>query len=115
MKWIEMVCRSFMRALALTADGRVHCDRWQGSWVLPRRPKTCRLRLDLCYESLGKIHWPGMQYRRDIGRSLGLNGTARCSPFWKALISTVILQAQFSPDLKPPERMRRTSERSSNG
>ena len=24
--------------------------------------------LDLCYESLGRIHWPGMQYRRDIGR-----------------------------------------------
>jgi phosphoribosylamine--glycine ligase len=25
--------------------------------------------LDLCYGSLGKIHWPGMQFRRDIGRS----------------------------------------------
>lgn len=25
--------------------------------------------LDLCYESLGKIHWPGIQFRRDIGRS----------------------------------------------
>ena len=25
--------------------------------------------LDLCYESLGKITWPGMQFRRDIGRS----------------------------------------------
>jgi phosphoribosylamine--glycine ligase len=25
--------------------------------------------LDLCYESLNKIHWPGMQFRRDIGRS----------------------------------------------
>lgn len=25
--------------------------------------------LGLCYESLGKIHWPGMQFRRDIGRS----------------------------------------------
>jgi len=24
--------------------------------------------LDLCYESLKKIHWPGMQFRRDIGR-----------------------------------------------
>lgn len=24
--------------------------------------------LNLCYESLGKIHWPGMQFRRDIGR-----------------------------------------------
>jgi phosphoribosylamine--glycine ligase len=25
--------------------------------------------LELCYESLGKIYWPGMQFRRDIGRS----------------------------------------------
>ena len=25
--------------------------------------------LGLCYESLGKIHWPGMQFRRDIGRT----------------------------------------------
>jgi phosphoribosylamine--glycine ligase len=25
--------------------------------------------LDHCYESLGKISWPGMQFRRDIGRS----------------------------------------------
>jgi phosphoribosylamine--glycine ligase len=25
--------------------------------------------LDLCYASLAKIHWPGMQFRRDIGRT----------------------------------------------
>ncbi len=25
--------------------------------------------LELCYDSLGKIHWPGIQFRRDIGRS----------------------------------------------
>jgi phosphoribosylamine---glycine ligase len=25
--------------------------------------------LDACYESLSKIHWPGMQFRRDIGRA----------------------------------------------
>lgn len=25
--------------------------------------------LNLCYEALGKISWPGMQFRRDIGRS----------------------------------------------
>ena len=25
--------------------------------------------LSLCYETLGKIRWPGMQFRRDIGRS----------------------------------------------
>jgi phosphoribosylamine---glycine ligase len=24
--------------------------------------------LGLCYQTLGKIHWPGMQYRRDIGK-----------------------------------------------
>ena len=27
--------------------------------------------LGVCYEALGKIHWPGMQFRRDIGRSAG--------------------------------------------
>jgi phosphoribosylamine--glycine ligase len=25
--------------------------------------------LGCCYESLGRIHWPGIQYRRDIGRA----------------------------------------------
>jgi phosphoribosylamine--glycine ligase len=25
--------------------------------------------LRVCYESMGKITWPGMQFRRDIGRS----------------------------------------------
>jgi phosphoribosylamine---glycine ligase len=25
--------------------------------------------LDVCYEALGKIHWPGMQFRRDIGKA----------------------------------------------
>jgi phosphoribosylamine--glycine ligase len=28
--------------------------------------------LDLCYQSLQKIHWPGMQFRRDIGRSASI-------------------------------------------
>lgn len=28
--------------------------------------------LDICYESLKKIHWPGMQFRRDIGRSASM-------------------------------------------
>ena len=28
--------------------------------------------LRLCYESLGKIHWRGMQFRRDIGRSASM-------------------------------------------
>lgn len=27
--------------------------------------------LDLCYDALRKIHWSGMQYRRDIGRAIG--------------------------------------------
>ncbi len=27
--------------------------------------------LGICYDALGKIHWPGMQFRRDIGRSAG--------------------------------------------
>jgi phosphoribosylamine--glycine ligase len=29
--------------------------------------------LGLCYESLAKIHWPGMQFRRDIGRSAAIS------------------------------------------
>jgi phosphoribosylamine--glycine ligase len=29
--------------------------------------------LNLCYRSLEKIHWDGMQYRRDIGRSQALD------------------------------------------
>ena len=32
---------------------------------------------------------------------------------YKAFNSAVILQSQFSPELKPPERMRRTSNRRS--
>ena len=28
--------------------------------------------LGLCYESLEKIHWPGMQFRRDIGRTAAI-------------------------------------------
>jgi len=28
--------------------------------------------LNLCYQSLGKIHWPGMQFRRDIGGSASI-------------------------------------------
>lgn len=27
--------------------------------------------LDVCYDALSKIHWPGMQFRRDIGRDRG--------------------------------------------
>ena len=29
--------------------------------------------LELCYDGLARIHWPGMQFRRDIGRSAWLN------------------------------------------
>jgi phosphoribosylamine--glycine ligase len=28
--------------------------------------------LSVCYESMGKINWPGMQFRRDIGRSAAM-------------------------------------------
>ena len=30
--------------------------------------ETLSSALNVCYEALGKIHWPGMQFRRDIGR-----------------------------------------------
>ena len=29
--------------------------------------------LGLCYESLAKIHWPGIQFRRDIGRAAAIS------------------------------------------
>jgi phosphoribosylamine--glycine ligase len=32
--------------------------------------ETLSTALNACYDALGKIHWPGMQFRRDIGRRL---------------------------------------------
>ena len=48
-------------------DGRVTAS---GGRVLGVTAGAERLSdaLALCYEALEKIHWPGMQFRRDIGR-----------------------------------------------
>jgi phosphoribosylamine--glycine ligase len=34
--------------------------------------ETLRGALDLCYGALQKIHWPGVQFRTDIGRARGI-------------------------------------------
>jgi phosphoribosylamine--glycine ligase len=49
------------------ADGRFIAT---GGRVLGVTAASDRLTdaLGSCYQALGKIHWPGMQYRRDIGR-----------------------------------------------
>ena len=49
------------------ADGRFIAT---GGRVLGVTAASDRLTdaLAVCYQALGKIHWPGMQYRRDIGR-----------------------------------------------
>lgn len=58
----------FHAGTALDADGRFIAT---GGRVLgvTAAAENLSTALDLCYESLGRIHWPGMQYRRDIGRS----------------------------------------------
>jgi len=50
------------------ADGRITAT---GGRVLGITAEADRLSnaLELCYEALEKIHWPGMQFRRDIGRT----------------------------------------------
>lgn len=57
----------FHAGTALDADGRFIAT---GGRVLGVTAAAGRLSnaLDLCYESLGEIYWPGMQFRRDIGR-----------------------------------------------
>ena len=62
------VVQVFHAGTSLTADGRFAAT---GGRVLgvTAAAEDLATALDLCYESLGKIHWPGMQFRRDIGRS----------------------------------------------
>lgn len=58
----------FHAGTSLDANGRVTAT---GGRVLgvTAAAESLSTALDLCYESLKKIHWPGMQFRRDIGRS----------------------------------------------
>ena len=58
----------FHAGTSRSADGRFTAT---GGRVLGVTAAADDLRTALghCYESLGRIHWPGMQFRRDIGRS----------------------------------------------
>jgi len=57
----------FHAGTAKDADGRFIAN---GGRVLGVTAASDRLTgaLVVCYQALGKIHWPGMQFRRDIGR-----------------------------------------------
>ena len=61
----------FHAGTALDANGRFIAT---GGRVLgvTAAAESLSTALDLCYESLKKIHWPGMQFRRDIGRSASI-------------------------------------------
>ena len=58
----------FHAGTSLNADGRFTAT---GGRVLGVTAAAADLSsaLGLCYDSLGKVHWPGMQFRRDIGRT----------------------------------------------
>ena len=58
----------FHAGTSLNADGRFTAT---GGRVLGVTAAAADLSsaLELCYDSLGKVHWPGMQFRRDIGRT----------------------------------------------
>jgi phosphoribosylamine--glycine ligase len=61
----------FHAGTALDANGRFIAT---GGRVLGVTAAAANLptALDLCYGSLAKIHWPEMQFRRDIGRSASI-------------------------------------------
>lgn len=58
----------FHAGTSLNADGRFTAT---GGRVLGVTAAAADLSgaLGLCYDSLKKVHWPGMQFRRDIGRT----------------------------------------------
>ena len=60
----------FHAGTSLTANGKFIAT---GGRVLglTAADDTLRGALDLCYGALKKIHWPGVQFRTDIGRSRG--------------------------------------------
>jgi len=59
--------RVFHAGTSKDANGRILAT---GGRVLGITAGARRLSdaLGLCYQALDKIHWPGMQFRRDIGR-----------------------------------------------
>src|SRR6185503_18955906 len=63
----------FHAGTAKDVDGRIIAT---GGRVLGVTAASDRLTdaLAVCYQALGKIHWPGMQFRRDIGRGTATEG-----------------------------------------
>ena len=63
----------FHAGTAKDVDGRIIAT---GGRVLGVTAASDRLTdaLAVCYQALGKIHWPGMQFRRDIGRGAATEG-----------------------------------------
>lgn len=63
----EDAVQVFHAGTAKDADGRIIAA---GGRVLGVTASADNLTgaLNLCYQTLDRIHWPGMQYRRDIGR-----------------------------------------------
>lgn len=65
----------FHAGTSLDSDGRIVATGGRVLGVTAAAPDLSSA-LDLCYESLAKIHWRGMQFRRDIGRPLECGGPA---------------------------------------
>jgi phosphoribosylamine--glycine ligase len=65
---VEDSVQVFHAGTSLDANGRIIAT---GGRVLgvTAAAESLSTALNLCYESLKKIHWPGMQFRRDIGRA----------------------------------------------
>ena len=61
----------FHAGTSLNEDGRFIATGGRVLGVTAAAPDLSSA-LGLCYDSLGKIHWPGMQFRRDIGLPFGV-------------------------------------------
>lgn len=58
----------FHAGTSRTIDGKITATGGRVLGVTAAADDRSRA-LDLCYAALAKIHWPGMQFRRDIGRT----------------------------------------------
>jgi hypothetical protein len=88
-----------------------YCDGWPRFGDYGSGAERLLDALALCYSALEKIHWPGMQFRPRY-RPFILTIRVIFYRILEAFDSAVILKTQFSPELKPPERTRRTSNSS---
>ena len=64
----ESSVQVFHAGTSLDANGRFTATGGRVLGITATAPNLSTA-LGLCYESLKKIHWPGIQFRRDIGRS----------------------------------------------